>query len=211
MLYILLYSTAENSFPRQLMDVRANLLRMIKAPHTTDLHPASATLDLVRRHLVQINRNSLPILTDHEMLLPLQNILIRRVHKNFTEKNGHAEPILLANNKTCYGQLGWTPILPYIQRQPYVAASRLLYSWECGNSSSHTLRRFFSRDTQSLRDTISITHAMWVTFHDDFPFHDLADLFFRQDWRNFLLCTQLYNAMHDFYFDAPLPARNKLV
>ena len=197
---ILLYFTAELSFPRQLMDVRASPLRTITAPHNNALHPASATLMLVRRHLVQ-SRNSLAILSDHGMLLPLQDILIRPVHKNFTEKNGHAEPILLANGRyTHYGQMGWTPILPYIRSQPYVATSRLLYSWECGDSRSHTLGRIFNKDTQSLRDTVSATHAMWVTFHDDFPFHDLADFFFRQDWRNFLPCTQLYNAMHDFYF-----------
>ena len=97
------------------------------------------------------------------MLLPLQDILIRPVHKNFTQKNGHAEPILLVNGcYTNYGQMGWIPLLPYIRRQPYVATSRLLYSWVCGDSRSHTLGRIFNKDTRSLCDTVSAINAMWV-------------------------------------------------
>ena len=147
---------------------------------------------------------------------------IRPVHKNFTHKNGRGEPTLLTDGRyTNYEQLGWVPILPYINSYRYEAASRLLYNWNNGDGKCHKLRRIFVdqnkaqpvpewgrnrdptrflRDTHFLRDTISTIDSLWATFHDDFPFHEMADLFLRQDWHAFVLSTELYNAMHEFYF-----------
>ena len=122
MMNILLYFTAEISFPRQLMGVQASPLHMITTTHnTTDvtpfaapndstaLHPASAALMLVRRHLEQ-SVNSSVTFSDHGMLLYLQEILIRPVHMNFTHKNGRAEPILWTN--------GMDPYSPVYQKPP---------------------------------------------------------------------------------------------
>ena len=196
-------------------------------PHNTTLTPSAAQM-LVRRHIDQCNDTSIRVrvtftdLHDRGLFFFLQNIYIRPVHINFTRKNGRGEPTLLTDGRyTSFEQFGWTPILEYINNYPYEAASRLIYNWTNGDRKCHKLRRIFLdphkaqpvpqwgrnrdptrflRDTRFLSDTISTIDGLWATFHDEFPFGEMADFFLQKDWHAFVLSTELYNAMHEFYY-----------
>jgi len=168
-------------------------------------------------------------LAEAELLPALESTLISPVHRNFTHRVGYPEPGFLQLGAVCLGfeDQGWVRLLPYIENYPYEATSRLLYNWKHGGGRCHKLRHIFVedefanrgaqpvsewgryrgptrtrilRDTRFLRDTVSTIDTSWAQFHEEFPFHELANLFLRQDWHNFVLSTQLYNTMHEFYF-----------
>ena len=181
---------------------------VLHTPHNTTDVPTiaapNATILLVERHLAQVENKRIRVtftdLDEHGLFFPLKDILIRPVHINYAARTGRAEPTLLAGSNTVFAELGYFPILPYIHSYPYIATSRLLYSYDCGDSRCIKLGRIFTKDTQFLRDTVSTIDAMWAKFESEFPFHDLAELFLEHDWHNFVLSTQLYNAMHEFYY-----------
>ena len=154
-------------------------------------------------------------LAEAKLLWGLKRTLISPVHRNFTHRTGYAEPGFLQLGAVCLGyeDQGWVRLLPYIENYPYEATSRLLYNWENGGGRrGHELRYIFVedefankraqpvpewgrarnptrllRDTRFLRDTVSTIDTSWAQFHDEFPFHELAHLFLRQDWHNFVL------------------------
>ena len=168
-------------------------------------------------------------LAEVTLLQSLEGLLICPVHDNFTHRVGYAEPGLLQLDCDIFGYRdeGYVPLLTYIGDHPYEATSRLLYNWNNGSGGCHRLGRIFlltqwemdeqpapkvpewgrsrvpariHRDTGFLRDTVSTIEASWAQFHGGFPFHEVAECFLRQDGHSFVLATQLYNAMHEFYF-----------
>ena len=185
---------------------------------------------VVVQHLAQGKTSRICItaadLAEVTLLGLLKRKLVCPVHENFTLRVGQDEPEFLEGDDEWLGykDKGWFPLLPYIGNYPYEATARLLYNWENGNKKHHYMQYIFQneaggeyeemisewgrrrdhdlywRNTRFLRDTVSTIDSSWVHFHEEFPFHELADLFLRQDWHKFVLSTQLYNTMHEFYY-----------